>query len=155
MGEHDHLARARGLLQRPGQAVDAGGVHGLHRVVDHHEPERAFGQGGAWQEQAEAVVRIRIRSAFGLRCIPTGCVAPPLHMRHMLGRRALPFGRIATLGARANPDPDHSRVQFAMAHQAQGGTDDVQPVARFQCGPLRADLAADWKLADSNSEPEL
>ncbi len=28
--------------------------------------------------------------------------------------------RIVTLGARANPDPDHSRVQFALAHPAQG-----------------------------------
>jgi len=73
----------------------------------------------------------------------------------MLGRRALPLGRIATLGARANPDPDHSRVQFAIAHHTQGGTVDVRPVARFQCGRLRDDLAADWKLADPDSEPGL
>src|SRR5947207_7507216 len=37
--------------------------------------------------------------AFGRRCIPAGCVAPPLHIGHMLGRRALPAGRLAALGA--------------------------------------------------------
>ena len=72
VGEDDHLPRERGLFERAGQAVDAGGVHGLHRVVDHDEPERAFGQGGAWQEQAE-----------------------------------------------------RQRVQFALAHHAQGGAGDA------------------------------
>src|SRR5947207_3491770 len=40
-------------------------------------------------------------AAFGRRCIPADCVAPPLHMADMLGRRALSVGRLAALGATA------------------------------------------------------
>lgn len=39
--------------------------------------------------------------AFGRRCIPPGGVAPPSHMPNILGRRALPAGRIDALGAPA------------------------------------------------------
>src|SRR5687768_1646753 len=39
------------------------------------------------------------RAAFGGRCIPPGGVAPPLHIPDMRGRRALPGGRLARLGA--------------------------------------------------------
>jgi hypothetical protein len=38
-------------------------------------------------------------SAFERRCIPSGCVAPPSNIPNILGRRALPAGRIAALGA--------------------------------------------------------
>src|SRR5438093_1784095 len=38
-------------------------------------------------------------SAFERRCIPSGCVAPPSNIPDILGRRALPAGRIAALGA--------------------------------------------------------
>jgi hypothetical protein len=38
-------------------------------------------------------------SAFERRCIPSGCVAPPSNTAGILGRHALPAGRIATLGA--------------------------------------------------------
>src|SRR5947199_195438 len=38
-------------------------------------------------------------AAFGRRCIPADCVAPPLHMDDMLGRRALSAGGLAALGA--------------------------------------------------------
>src|SRR5687768_14189817 len=38
-------------------------------------------------------------AAFGGRCIPAGGVAPPLHIPDMCGRRALPAGRLARLGA--------------------------------------------------------
>src|SRR5207248_3128751 len=38
-------------------------------------------------------------AAFGRRCIPADCVAPPSHMDDMLGRRALSAGRLAGLGA--------------------------------------------------------
>jgi hypothetical protein len=55
----------------------------------------------------ELVVRIRITSAFGRRCIPTGCVARRSNITYMLTPRALPSGRIAALGARGNSDPDH------------------------------------------------
>jgi hypothetical protein len=45
------------------------------------------------------VVRRVITAAFVRRCIPPGCVAPPSHTPGMLGRRALPAGRIDGLGA--------------------------------------------------------
>jgi ankyrin repeat protein len=38
-------------------------------------------------------------SAFERRCIPSGCVASPSNIPDILGRRALPAGRIAALGA--------------------------------------------------------
>src|SRR5262245_41443231 len=38
-------------------------------------------------------------SAFERRCIPAGCVAPPSNIADILGRRALPSGRLAVLGA--------------------------------------------------------
>src|SRR5436190_21773052 len=38
-------------------------------------------------------------AAFGRRCIPADCVAPPSQMADMLGRRALSAGRLAGLGA--------------------------------------------------------
>src|SRR5688572_17813726 len=37
--------------------------------------------------------------AFGRRCIPAGCVAPPSKIPDILGCRALPSGRLAALGA--------------------------------------------------------
>jgi hypothetical protein len=42
---------------------------------------------------------LRNLSAFGRRCIPSGGVAPPSNMPNILGRRALPAGRIGDLGA--------------------------------------------------------
>src|SRR3954452_4129399 len=38
-------------------------------------------------------------SAFERRSIPSGCVAPPSNIPDILGRRALPAGRLAVLGA--------------------------------------------------------
>src|SRR5213079_565641 len=38
-------------------------------------------------------------AAFDGRCIPAGCVAPPSNIPDILGRRALPAGRLARLGA--------------------------------------------------------
>jgi hypothetical protein len=38
-------------------------------------------------------------AAFDGRCIPAGCVAPPSNTPGILGRRALPAGRLARLGA--------------------------------------------------------
>src|SRR3989442_9122834 len=38
-------------------------------------------------------------AAFDGRCIPGGCVAPPSNTPGILGRRALPAGRLARLGA--------------------------------------------------------
>src|SRR5450759_811319 len=44
-------------------------------------------------------------AAFGRRRIPPGCVAPPSNIPDILGRRALPAGRRAGLGA--TPDFHH------------------------------------------------
>src|SRR5260370_38707638 len=44
-------------------------------------------------------------TAFGQRCIPSGCVAPRSNIPDILTRRALPAGRIAALGA--TPDLHH------------------------------------------------
>lgn len=44
-------------------------------------------------------------AAFDGRCIPAGCVAPPSNTLGILGRRALPAGRLARLGA--TPDSHH------------------------------------------------
>ena len=38
-------------------------------------------------------------AAFGRRCIPADCVAPPSNIPDILGRRALSAGRLAALGA--------------------------------------------------------
>lgn len=53
MGEHDDLQLLRRLVEHPGQTVDAGRVHRLHRVVDNDESKRASRQGRPRQEQAE------------------------------------------------------------------------------------------------------
>src|SRR5438093_11361624 len=42
---------------------------------------------------------LRTSFAFGRRCIPAGYVAPPSNIPDILGRRALPAGRLACLGA--------------------------------------------------------
>src|SRR4029453_8016717 len=44
-------------------------------------------------------VRGATPSAFERRCIPAGCVAPLSNITDILGRRALPAGRLAVLGA--------------------------------------------------------
>jgi hypothetical protein len=51
--EDDDLARLRGGMQCTREAVDARGVHRLHRVVDDHESERALGQRRPRHEEAE------------------------------------------------------------------------------------------------------
>src|SRR5713226_2555245 len=61
---------------------------------------------------ADIAARGATPSAFERRCIPSppqrgcrvggpgsGCVAPPSNIPDILGRRALPYGRIAALGA--------------------------------------------------------
>ena len=53
MGEdHDLAVRGR-ALEHARQAVDAGGVHRLHGIVDDDEAERALGERGARDEEAQ------------------------------------------------------------------------------------------------------
>jgi hypothetical protein len=64
-------------------------------IISTHDCAR--GDSAGW-----LVSRLRSSFAFGRRCIPLCCVAPPLHTPGMLGRRALPSGRLAALGATTN-----------------------------------------------------
>src|SRR5439155_5897949 len=50
-------------------------------------------------------------AAFDERCIPTGCVASRSNTPGILGRRALPAGRLARLGA--TPDFHHGLLNIA------------------------------------------
>ena len=53
MGEDDDLAVGARGLEDAGEAVHAGGVHGLDGVVNDDEAEGALGEGGPGDEEAE------------------------------------------------------------------------------------------------------
>src|SRR2546426_7640368 len=57
-------------------------------------------------------------TAFGRRCIPADCVAPPSNIPDILGRRALSAGRLAALGA--TPEFNHGLPAAAGGPQADG-----------------------------------
>src|SRR3989454_5385614 len=81
----------------------------------------AFG-GGMVDDAARAQESLTARgeslAAFDGRCIPGGCVAPPSNTPGILGRRALPAGRLARLGA----TPDFHRGLLAQRGQAAAPT---------------------------------
>jgi hypothetical protein len=56
-------------------------------------------------------------TAFGRRCIPADCVAPPSNIPDILGRRALLAGRLAALGA--TPDFHHGLLDEAMSKSSR------------------------------------
>src|SRR6266850_4057002 len=56
-------------------------------------------------------------AAFDGRCIPAGCVAPRSNTPGILGRRALPSGRLARLGA--TPDFHHGLLTAETAEIAE------------------------------------
>jgi hypothetical protein len=60
------------------------------------------------------VSRLRSLVAFGSRCIPAGGVVPPSNTPGILGRRALPAGRIATLGVKQGFGDETLRVAGAL-----------------------------------------
>ena len=60
-----------------------------HRAAINHFPHRP----------SLAAARGESPAAFGRRCIPGGCVAPRSNTAGILGRRALPPGRLGALGA--------------------------------------------------------
>jgi len=75
-------------------------------------------------------------AAFGRRCIPPGCVAPPSNIPDILSRRALPAGvpsaaaalgwpdgRIAALGA--TPELHHGLLEQSQPQVGQDGKDVV------------------------------
>src|SRR5213596_3874403 len=65
----------------------------------------------SYNARARLAARGERPAAFGLRCIPADCVAPPSHIPDMLGRRALSSGRLAALGA--TPDVLHGLLVCA------------------------------------------
>jgi 4-amino-4-deoxy-L-arabinose transferase-like glycosyltransferase len=81
-----------------------------------------FGASGRSSLSEPASVGLTARGesppAFGGRCIPRGCVAPPSNTPGILGRRALPGGRIARLGA--TPDFHHGLLRVGPTRGAWG-----------------------------------
>src|SRR5712692_9832211 len=60
-------------------------------------------------------------AAFDRRCIPVGCVAPLSNTPGILGRRALPPGRLAGLGA--TPDFHHGLLGPNLVGLGEGNVD--------------------------------
>src|SRR5438477_12412651 len=70
-----------------------------------------------WPNEPRALAaRGESLAAFDGRCIPGGCVAPPSNTAGILGRRALPAGRLARLGA--TPDFHHGLLARAVTREA-------------------------------------
>ena len=72
VGEDDDLPVPGHLLQHPGEAVNLRRVHGLHRVVDDHEPERAGWRGRLGQEQVELEYQPLLSYAVVHNGVPPG-----------------------------------------------------------------------------------
>ena len=79
--------------------------HDSRHLQDGHQRDRRHERGGH-RDAGSGFCRLAARGesqpAFDRRCIPRDGVAPPSHTPGMLGRRALPRGRLAGLGATAD-----------------------------------------------------
>jgi len=78
-------------------------------------------------------------AAFDGRCIPVGCVAPRSNTPGILGRRALPAGRLARLGA--TPEFHHGLLVFAVQQAPPGQSEyvpikDLPPTDQMPAAPL-------------------
>src|SRR5207244_4551206 len=69
--------------------------------------------GGVSQSNTLPAARGETPAAFGRRCIPADCVAPPSNIPDILGRRALSAGCLAALGA--TPDFHHGLLAASSA----------------------------------------
>src|SRR5436189_2753059 len=79
-------------------------------------------------------------AAFGRRCIPADCVAPPSNIPDILGRRALSSGRLAALGA--TPDFHHGLLGLIAADTVRSTADLVaNEVTRLLSGATVHDRA--------------
>src|SRR5260370_36856984 len=85
-------------------------------------------------------------SAFERRCIPSGGVAPPSNIPDILGRRALPVGRIAALGA--TMELHHGLLGGAGASASAGVFAALAILVRPNLAPLAAVVAAFVGSAD-------
>src|SRR5881628_3022726 len=66
-------------------------------------------------------------AAFGRRCIPADCVAPPSNIPDILGRRALSVRRLAVLGA--TPEFHHGLLTAQQPARQGGAAAPAQPGA--------------------------
>jgi hypothetical protein len=116
---------------------DANGVAASNRQT---VSDLSMVSGGNYMRTAPAA-RGESPAAFERRCIPPGCVAPPSNIPDILGRRALPAGRLAVLGA--TPDFHHGLLA-ACARCSPAELDDVLPRQprndAIECEPLCLDL---------------
>src|SRR5258705_8554068 len=77
-------------------------------------------------------------AAFDGRCIPAGCVAPRSNTPGILGRRALPSGRLARLGA--TPDFRHGLLdtgQRLLSGSSPVGRARLHAIGRAAAGAAR------------------
>src|SRR5437899_8364106 len=81
-------------------------------------------------------------AAFDGRCIPAGCVAPRSNTPGILGRRALPAGRLARLGA--TPDFHHG---LSSLRRTSGDRCSRLP-SRLQAGELRGASTRQRRYSD-------
>jgi hypothetical protein len=91
----------------------------------------------------ELAARGESLAAFDWRCIPAGCVAPPSNTPGILGRRALPAGRLARLGA--TPDFHHGLLGALAPSVAIADSVKAVPASKasedFESGTL-----ASWQI---------
>ena len=79
----------------------------------HAPPSILRGRKDTKDTKEDLAARGESPTAFGRRCIPADCVAPPSNIPDILGRRALSAGRLAALGA--TPDFHHGLLgHFAL-----------------------------------------
>src|SRR5258708_4911339 len=107
MGKHNDLPGRGSALEGAGQAGDAGRVHGLDGVVDHDEAERALGEGGARDEEAEGEgmqLALAHYAQGGARNAVNGDIQDHAPTRAISGELDPPQLHVALL-AKALPDP--------------------------------------------------
>src|SRR6266496_3317565 len=99
--------------------------------------QRRWAQGPDRPASASAA-RGETPAAFGRRCIPADCVAPPSNIPDILGRRALSSGRLAALGATL--DFHHGLLAPLAAHHVISAKFDSAKQVTLR-GPISA---VDW-----------
>src|SRR5438093_8092008 len=83
--------------------------------------------------------------AFGRRCIPADCVAPPSNIPDILSRRALSAGRLAALGATA----DFHHGLLAALRSQPAGAQAAQPAASapaFEVASIKPNNSGDGRV---------
>ena len=156
MGEDHDLPGLPEVVQDLREAVDLGGVHGLHGVVDDDESEGTVRRGGARQEERE---REGVQFALA-HDAESGCLrAVDGHVHHQLAHSGLlaagqAYGAQVHVALLAQLLPDLLRVVLErpqpflaqlgtrLLEPLTGGPDLAQPrpCRRTRAGPGRASL---------------